>query len=100
MQSTADRVSLTRTPEARFLTIGARLAETAATLFAATLALRTTFFGRRCKIGRKVTLAVNLATANPYLHAKHTNLGVSLDQCIVDIGAESVERSATLLEHL
>ena len=81
MQSTADRVSLTRTPEARFLTIGARLAETAATLFAATLAL-------------------NLATANPYLHAKHTNLGVSLDQCIVDIGAESVERSATLLEHL
>ena len=42
-------------------------------------------------LGSEITLAIYFTTADPYLHADNTNLGVSLNEGIVDVSAEGVE---------
>ena len=83
------------------LTGCAGLAEAATAFAAATFAVAcgTVVLGGSGEVGGKIALAVNLATADPDLHADHTDLGVSLNQCVVDVGTQGVERCTAFLEH-
>ena len=48
----------------------------------------------------QIALAVNRALADPHLHTQDTHLGERLGQAVVHVGAEGVQRYATLLDGL
>jgi len=71
-----------------------------ATTTGCTLALRTAIALVGGELGSQVTFAIHFTTAYPYLYTYDTNLGVSLYESVVDVGAEGVEGCTAFLEHL
>ena len=76
------------------LTIG--FGTTEATTTGSTGAIAATVFLLLGELGREVALAINFATANPHFHAYYADFCVRLNESIINVGTECVQRRAAL----
>ncbi len=93
--ATVATATVTTVTAAVATTVTARTAVATATLTGCTLCS-----GVDTGVRRQVALAVNFTVADPNLDAEHADFGVSLCQCVVDVGTDGVERRTSFLEHL